>query len=58
MGIATPVRALARKDDFILFGFFLELIGTDAAEGALVIFGQLVAFVDKAADITYKFFHA
>ena len=57
MGIATPVRALARDDDFILFGFFLELIGTDAAQGALVIFGQLFAFIDITANYTYVLFH-
>ena len=33
-----------------LFSFFFELIGADAAQGALVIFGQLFAFVDPAAD--------
>ena len=35
----------------------LEHVGADTAEGALVIFGQLVALVDIAADGAYKFLH-
>ena len=57
MGIATPVCALARNDDLILFGFFLKLVGTDAAQGALVIFRQLFAFIDITANDAYILFH-
>ena len=35
----------------------LEHIGAHAAEGALVILGQLVALVDIAADGAYKLLH-
>ena len=37
--------------------FFLELIGADAAEGALVIFGQLFALVNETADGTNELLH-
>ena len=37
---------------------FFELIGTDAAQGALVILGQLVAFIDVVANGADKLFHA
>ena len=37
--------------------FFLELVGTDTAEGALVILGQLIAFVDETADGTNELLH-
>ena len=36
---------------------FLELVGADAAEGALVIFGQLIALVNETADGTNKLLH-
>ena len=39
---------------FLLF----KLIGADATKGAFVVFGQLVAFVDVAADGAYILFHA
>ena len=45
------------KWDFYLFSFFLELIGADAAEGALVIFGKLFAFIDITANDTNILFH-
>ena len=35
----------------------LEHIGAHAAEGALVILGQLVTLVDIAADGAYKLLH-
>ena len=35
----------------------LEHIGAHAAEGALVIFGQLLALVDVTADGAYKLLH-
>ena len=42
-----------------LFRFrFLKHLRADAAQRALVIFRQLVAFVDIAADCAYKFLHA
>ena len=41
---------------FFLFLFFKE-VGAYAAQGALVIFGQLVAFVNKTANGTNKLFH-
>ena len=41
----------------LLFHFF-EHIGTDAAQGALVILGQLVAFIDVVANGADKLFHA
>ena len=36
---------------------FLEHVGADAAQGALVIFGQLIAFVDIAANGANELFH-
>ena len=33
------------------------MLGTDAAQGAFVIFGQFFAFVDIATNITDKLFH-
>ena len=44
-------------DLFFFVGDFFELVGTDAAEGAFIIFGQLVAFVNITADGTNKLFH-
>ena len=40
----------------LLLNFF-EHVGTDAAEGALVILGQLVALVDVVADGAAELFH-
>ena len=39
------------------FGDFFELVGTDAAEGAFVIGGQLFAFVNITANGADKLFH-
>ena len=36
---------------------FLKQVGTDAAQGALVILGQLVALVDVTADGAFKLLH-
>ena len=41
---------------FFLCLFFKE-VGADAAQGALVIFGQLVALVNKTTDGTNKLLH-
>ena len=41
---------------FFLFLFFKE-VGAYAAQRALVIFGQLVAFINKTANGTNKLFH-
>ena len=38
--------------------FFFKLVGADAAQGALVIFGELLALIDITTDGTYEFFHA
>ena len=40
-----------------LFCFFLELVGTDTAEGAFVIGGQLVALIDITANNANVLFH-
>ena len=40
-----------------LFSFFFEEIGANTAQGALVIFGKLLAFVDETANSTNKLFH-
>ena len=37
---------------------FFELIGTDAAQGALVILGQFVTLVDVVTNGADKLFHA
>ena len=34
-----------------------KLVGTDAAQRALVILGQLVAFIDVTTDGAFKLFH-
>ena len=39
-----------------LFSFFLELVGTDAAQGAFVIGRQLFALVDITANGAYILF--
>ena len=39
------------------FLFFFELVGADAAQGALVIGGQFIAFVDIATDGADKLLH-
>ena len=38
--------------------FFFELVGTDAAQGAFVIFGQLIALVDIVTNGATELFHA
>ena len=42
----------------ILFCFFFELIGTDTAQGAFVILGQLVTLINITTNVTYEFLHA
>ena len=46
------------KELVSLFSFFLKLVGTYAAQGALVILRQLFALVNVTADGTDKFLHA
>ena len=41
----------------MLFGLFLEQVGTDSAQGALVVFRQLFALVDITANGADKFLH-
>ena len=53
--IASPLFALMLKYEALLL--FFEHVLAYAAQGALVIFGQLFALVDITADDTYILLH-
>ena len=53
--ISNTPQEFERIQELLLL--FFKLVGTHTAEGALVIFRQLIAFVDIAADNTDIFLH-